>query len=113
MLLTSAPARVVKQGERYHVTGMAWGGPVSRVEVQVDGGEWFPARLDSQKGEFAWRFWSADWPNAIPGEHSIASRAFDKKRQHAAPRKRSVACRQKDLLGKQRTSHPTHSHRLN
>jgi DMSO/TMAO reductase YedYZ molybdopterin-dependent catalytic subunit len=79
MLLTSAPARVVKQGERYRVRGMAWGGPVSRVEVQVDGGEWIPAPLDSQKGEFAWRFWSADWPNATPGEHSITSRAFDTK----------------------------------
>ena len=77
MLLTSAPARVVKQGDRYRVMGMAWGGPVSRVEVQVDGGTWQTASLDSQKGDFAWRFWSVDWPKPTAGEHSIVSRAFD------------------------------------
>ena len=47
-LLTSAPARVVKQGNQYRVHGMAWGDPVSRVEVQFDGGEGRPATLDAK-----------------------------------------------------------------
>jgi hypothetical protein len=41
--LTAASARVVKEGSQYRVHGMAWGGPVARVEVQFDGGEWRPA----------------------------------------------------------------------
>ena len=77
-LLTSAAARVVKQGSQYRVQGMAWGGPVSRVEVQFDGGEWRPATLESKPdAEFAWKFWSIGWPQPTPGEHAIVSRAID------------------------------------
>jgi hypothetical protein len=46
--------------------------------VQVDGGPWRPATIDrSEQGKFAWTFWSVDWPNATPGEHTITSRAVD------------------------------------
>jgi DMSO/TMAO reductase YedYZ molybdopterin-dependent catalytic subunit len=75
--LTSAPARVVRQGDMYRVLGMAWGGPISRVEVRLDGGAWQPAKLDtSHNAEFAWKFWSIDVP-LTAGEHTIVSRAFD------------------------------------
>jgi hypothetical protein len=46
--------------------------------VQVDGGPWRAATIDkSEQGKFAWTFWSVDWPNAAPGEHTITSRAVD------------------------------------
>ena len=76
--LASASARVVRQGGQYGVHGMAWGGPVKRVEVQFDGGPWLPAALNaSQNAKSAWVFWSIDWPSPTPGEHSVTSRAVD------------------------------------
>ena len=57
--------------------GAAWGAPIARVEVQVDGGPWRPATIDRSEAKFAWSLWSVDWPNAKPGEHTITSRAVD------------------------------------
>ena len=78
ILLKSAPARVVSTGEGYRIEGAAWGAPIQRVEVQIDDGEWQEAELDQENvGRFAWRFWTLDWPDAAPGEHTITSRAID------------------------------------
>ena len=77
-LLKSAPARVTRKDGQYRIVGAAWGAPIARVEVQVDGGPWRSATIDrSEQGKFAWSFWSIDWPNATPGEHTITSRAAD------------------------------------
>jgi len=77
-LLKSAPGRVVQSGDSYRIDGAAWGAPIAAVEVQIDGGDWLPAQLDeSQQAEYAWTFWSLDWPDAAAGEHSITSRAID------------------------------------
>jgi DMSO/TMAO reductase YedYZ molybdopterin-dependent catalytic subunit len=77
-LLKSAPARVSKKGGGYQIVGAAWGGPVAKVEVQVDGGPWMQATItEGTDSAFAWKFWSLDWPNASSGEHAITSRATD------------------------------------
>jgi hypothetical protein len=77
-LLKSAPARVVRSGDKLDIQGAAWGAPIQKVEVQVDGGAWQRAKLDAgQKGEFTWKFWTLDWPGAAGGEHTITSRAVD------------------------------------
>jgi DMSO/TMAO reductase YedYZ molybdopterin-dependent catalytic subunit len=77
-LLKSAPARVTRKDGKYRIVGAAWGAAISRVEVQVDSGPWRQATIDrSEQGKFAWTFWSVDWPNAAPGEHTITSRAVD------------------------------------
>jgi DMSO/TMAO reductase YedYZ molybdopterin-dependent catalytic subunit len=74
--LKSAPGRVVRSGDGYRIDGAAWGAPIASVEVKIDDGEWQEATLDTEnRGRFAWRFWSLDWPDAAPGEHSITARA--------------------------------------
>lgn len=78
-LLKSVPGKVTRLDGKYRVAGAAWGAPIERVEVQIDGGAWQPASLDrSRRTDFAWRLWTLDWPNAAPGEHSITSRAIDR-----------------------------------
>ena len=77
-LLKSAPARVVR-GAQYRVEGVAWGAPIGRVEVRIDGGPWLPATLvDQDPGNgFVWRRWRLDWGQPTRGDHTITSRAFD------------------------------------
>lgn len=78
-LLKSAPARVVRSGDAYRIEGAAWGQPIGKVEVQIDDGPWQAAKLDTANvRRFSWRFWSLDWPDAEPGEHTITARAIDK-----------------------------------
>ncbi len=56
----------------------AWGGPVARVEVSVDGGAWQAATLEEGVGDtFAWTLWSLPWGTPGAGEHTIVSRAID------------------------------------
>lgn len=77
-LLKSAPARAVRTGDSYRIDGAAWGAPIAGVDVQIDGGEWRAAALDAtQQAEFAWTFWSLNWPDASVGEHTVTSRATD------------------------------------
>jgi hypothetical protein len=76
--LKSVPAKVTHQGSQYRIIGGAWGAPIARVEVQIDGGPWLPATIDEgEDAEFAWKLWSLAWSNPSPGEHSITSRAID------------------------------------
>jgi hypothetical protein len=75
----SVTARVTSGSGRYQIEGAAWGGPIQRVEVRVDDGPWVPATIvRGQDQEFAWKFWSWDWKDAMPGEHTIVSRAIDR-----------------------------------
>jgi hypothetical protein len=60
--------------------GRAWSGhgPITRVEVSVDGGEsWEDAALDDPVGEFGWRRWTFGWDDVPAGEHELCSRATD------------------------------------
>jgi hypothetical protein len=76
--LKSAPARVTRSGNRYTITGVAWGAPVSQVEVSIDGGPFRPTQLQGQLGEeYSWRFWTFDWGTPSAGEHTVRSRAYD------------------------------------
>ena len=77
-LLKSAPTRVVR-GAHYRVEGVAWGAPIERVEVRIDGGPWLAATTvdNDSGGGYAWRRWRLDWGQPAAGEHSITSRAID------------------------------------
>ncbi len=60
--------------------GAAWtdGTPLRRVEVKIADGSWQPVTLAKKPVErFAWRFWSYDWKNPQPGDHTVVSRAVD------------------------------------
>jgi DMSO/TMAO reductase YedYZ molybdopterin-dependent catalytic subunit len=77
-LLKSVPAKVTRQDGRHRIIGAAWGAPIQRIEVQIDGGPWTPATIDrSEEAEFAWKIWSPEWEKPTPGEHTITSRAID------------------------------------
>jgi DMSO/TMAO reductase YedYZ molybdopterin-dependent catalytic subunit len=77
-LLKSAPGKVTRKGGEHRIVGVAWGRPIARVDVQIDGGPWQQAAIDrGDQSRFAWSFWSIDWRNAAPGEHTITSRAVD------------------------------------
>ena len=46
---------MTRHNGQYHIVGAAWGAPIQRVEVQIDGGPWMPATIDrSQDAGFAW-----------------------------------------------------------
>ncbi len=68
---------VVKAG-RVAVGGTAWAQTrgISKVEIQIDGGEWAPAVLSEEASVVTWRQWSFDW-DAKPGAHYIKVRATD------------------------------------
>ncbi len=81
MRLKSMCARAVKLSDgTIRLSGAAWndGTPLRSVEVKVDSGPWFAAKLDRrQQAKYSWTFWSYDWKSPAPGEHTIVSRATD------------------------------------
>ena len=57
---------------------MGDGTPLKSVEVKIDDGPWQPATIDrSPREKYTWRFFSYDWKNPSPGEHTLVSRATD------------------------------------
>lgn len=70
-------SRLVASGAQ-ELVGRAWSGwgPISRVEVSVDGGRWAEAELGQALGPDAWAAWRFAW-NPEPGEHELACRATD------------------------------------
>jgi len=82
MNLKSVAARVTRRGTGpAKITGAAWGdgSAIAKVEVRIDEGPWRPAQLTANRDQYAWTFWSFDWADVKPGEHSITSRATDAK----------------------------------
>ena len=81
MNIKSFVAKVVKRADgSVKVMGAAWSGlnAVKAVEVKVDEGDWVAAKIDDAHQEpYTWRFWSFDWKDPKPGEHTITSRAID------------------------------------
>jgi DMSO/TMAO reductase YedYZ molybdopterin-dependent catalytic subunit len=74
--LTSAPLQ--PEGGVVALGGIGFAGNrgVSKIELQIDGGEWREALLDPQGDPITWRFWRYDW-KAEPGRHTLSIRATD------------------------------------
>lgn len=68
---------VVKAG-RVAIGGTAWAQTrgITKVEVQIDGGDWAEAVLSDEASVVTWRQWSFTW-DATPGPHYIKARATD------------------------------------
>ncbi|HYF45036.1 MAG TPA: sulfite oxidase [Acidimicrobiales bacterium] len=63
---------------RQPIAGVAWAPTrgITKVEVQVDDGEWQEARLGDETNDLSWRQWVLEW-DAPTGEHEIRVRATD------------------------------------
>ena len=90
-LLKSAPAKVTRKGDKYSVMGAAWGAPIAKVQVRVDGGPWQTTSCTaSSRGTGAGHrtvrvgFWTFDWGTPAPGEHAITFAGVRRGRKHAA-----------------------------
>src|SRR5579862_8488587 len=75
----SVIARVRKTGNGHEVFGFVLndGTPLKSVEVQIDGGAWQKATLESANTQFSWKLFRYKWDGATPGEHTLVSRATD------------------------------------
>ncbi|MFI1237817.1 molybdopterin-dependent oxidoreductase [Nocardia salmonicida] len=67
----------IPQG-RTVIAGVAWAQHrgVTGVEVQIDNGDWRPARLSTEVTVDTWRQWTYDW-DATPGQHTLRARTID------------------------------------
>ena len=77
-LVTAPAAGAVIDPGTTCLHGIAWsgGGVITRVEVQVDGGEWRRAQIAGRAG----RYGRTRWEHVVaaePGRHTIAVRARD------------------------------------
>ncbi|MDQ1060163.1 DMSO/TMAO reductase YedYZ molybdopterin-dependent catalytic subunit [Arthrobacter globiformis] len=63
---------------RVAIGGTAWAQTrgITKVEVQIDGGDWAGAVLSDEASVDTWRQWSFDW-DAKPGAHYVKVRATD------------------------------------
>ena len=81
-ILTQSRIDVPKRGRisagRQAIAGVAWAPDrgISRVEVQVDGGDFHDAILATPISKATWVQWRFDW-DATPGDHTLVVRATD------------------------------------
>jgi len=71
--------RIVDRGT-HELTGRAWSGwgPVTRVEVSVDGcTTWAGAELGPEVARYDWRAWRWTWNVETPGRYELSARASD------------------------------------
>ncbi|WP_405161110.1 molybdopterin-dependent oxidoreductase [Nocardia sp. NBC_01499] len=63
---------------RTTIAGVAWAQHrgIRTVEVQIDNGNWQPARLADEQSIDTWRQWTYDW-DATPGPHTVRARTTD------------------------------------
>lgn len=61
------------------VGGTAWSQRrgITKVELQIDDGEWQETNLAAEGSIDMWRQWSFQWENAEPGNHYLRVRAYD------------------------------------
>jgi DMSO/TMAO reductase YedYZ molybdopterin-dependent catalytic subunit len=73
MMIVQADARTLVP-----IGGIAHAGArgVSKVEVQVDGGEWREAQLRTPLSGLTWVIWRYDWPFQ-KGRHTFTARCYD------------------------------------
>lgn len=73
----SAPPVTV--GSKVQIQGVAYAAPrlITKVEVQINGGEWMPAKLTRGTTALVWTQWRFEWVPPAAGDYTIAVRATD------------------------------------
>jgi DMSO/TMAO reductase YedYZ molybdopterin-dependent catalytic subunit len=75
------PGTKVEVGRPISIRGAAWSGeagPVTGVDVSVDGGRtWRPAKLKGDGTRYGWRLWETSWTPGSDGQHTVLARARD------------------------------------
>ncbi len=61
------------------IAGLAWAvhRGISKVEVQIDEGEWLECELAGVPSDDTWRQWRYRWADAATGDHEVRARAYD------------------------------------
>ena len=61
------------------VSGAAWTqGSLKSVELRIDDGPWDESEAGrTHKDPHTWTFWTYEWKDPTPGEHTLVSRATD------------------------------------
>ena len=72
-----------KEGEPVDIAGLAWAvhRGISRVEVQIDDGEWRHCDLAGVPSDDTWVQWVYRWIDASAGRHRVRARAYDGSRE--------------------------------
>ena len=72
----------IENNKMVYLGGVAHGGGlgISKVEIQVNGGEWQEAQLRRPLSSLSWVIWRFAWP-FTEGDHEFAVRAYNKKGQ--------------------------------
>jgi DMSO/TMAO reductase YedYZ molybdopterin-dependent catalytic subunit len=76
---TPRNGKTVAAGTSVAVAGVAWDQHVgvSKVELQVDNGDWLPARLAAVPSTDTWRQWVVVWTPPKAGSYTLRVRATD------------------------------------
>ena len=63
----------------FDIAGVAWcvHRGISKVEIQIDDGEWIECELAGVPSDDTWRQWRYQWSAPTPGEHRVTARAYD------------------------------------
>jgi DMSO/TMAO reductase YedYZ molybdopterin-dependent catalytic subunit len=82
----------VDVGKPVAIAGVAWDQHVgvSKVQVQVDDGEWLSARLASVPSSDTWRQWVLPWTPPKAGAYTVRVRAVDAAGNVQPPQRRDV-----------------------
>ncbi|HLY26128.1 MAG TPA: molybdopterin-dependent oxidoreductase [Aggregatilineales bacterium] len=66
-------------GSQLAIQGVAFAGrrAITKVEVQIDNGDWMPAQLLHGTSSLAWTQWYLTWNPPAPGSYQIGVRATD------------------------------------
>jgi DMSO/TMAO reductase YedYZ molybdopterin-dependent catalytic subunit len=75
------------------IAGLAWAvhRGLSKVEVQIDDGDWLDCELAAVPSDDTWRQWRYRWTDATPGEHVVRARAYDGSGEPQPEQPKSVA----------------------
>jgi DMSO/TMAO reductase YedYZ molybdopterin-dependent catalytic subunit len=79
-LITSpAHGASIDRGALVDVRGWAWSGAaaIRLVEVRLDDTDWYPAKLTTPSGPYAWTAWYLRWVAKHAGRHRVLVRATD------------------------------------